>query len=112
LLVLLGANEMIDVRQVAEWKQIYEELYYVSILEQELVFRPIGREEYKEVILMDLALGEFQEHLCQRTMIYPNDYDFTKGIAGVAVVLPDAILDASGLHIDQAEEILNAHREE
>ncbi len=103
---------MINVKQIAEWKQIYEELYHVSILEQDFIFRPIGREEYKEVILMDLDLGQFQEHICERTMIYPNDYDFSNGIAGVAVVLSDAILDASGLHLNQAEEILNACREE
>ncbi len=103
---------MVNIKQIAEWKQIYEELYHVSILEKDFVFRPIGREEYKEVILMDLDLGKFQEHICQRTMIYPDDYDFSNGIAGVAVVLSDAILDASGLHLNQAEEILNVCRNE
>lgn len=103
---------MIDINQIIEWKQAYGDIYQMEILEQHFIFRPLGREEYKEIILMDLDLGEFQETICFSAMIYPNDYDYTRGIAGVAEILSDGILDASGLHLGQAKVLLDSYREE
>ena len=103
---------MISIDDILQWKQAYGELYQMQIQEQHFIFRPLGREEYRQIILMDLDLGEFQETICFQAVIYPEDYDYSKGIAGIAEVLCDAILDASGLHIGQAKELLDAYRQE
>src|SRR5690606_31620658 len=103
---------MIDITDILQWKQEYGEIYQTEILGRHYIFRPIGREEYKRIILMDLELGEFQETICFQAIIYPKDYDYTKGIAGIAEVLSDSILDASGLHVGQAVDLLAQYREE
>jgi len=101
---------MIGIDDILKWKHMYGEIYQMQILDQHFIFRPVGREEYKQIILYDLELGEFQEAICQKATIYPEDYDYSKGIAGIAEVLCDAILDASGLHIGQAKELLEQFR--
>jgi hypothetical protein len=103
---------MIDLNNILEWKQNYGDIYQMQIQEQHFIFRPIGREEYKEIIFLDLDLGEFQEAICFQSVIYPEEYDFSKGIAGISEVLSDSILDTSGLHIGQAKLLLDDFRVE
>lgn len=103
---------MIDINRILEWKQTFGDIYQMAILEQHFIFRPIGREEYKQLILMDLNVGEFQEALCFQSIIYPEDYDYSKGAAGIAEIMSDVILDASGLHEGQAPQLIQEFREE
>ena len=103
---------MIEINDILEWKQAYGEIFQMQIQEEHYIFKAIGREEYKQIILMNLTLGEFQEALCFNTVIYPTEYDFSNGIAGIAEVLSDAILDASGLHEGQSLELISSYREE
>lgn len=103
---------MIDFNDVLQWKMEYGELYQMQIQEQHFIFRPLGREEYKHIVIMDLELGDFQEAICFQAMIYPQEYDYTKGIAGIAEVVSDAILDVSGLHMGQAKILLEDFRSE
>lgn len=103
---------MDSIQQILEWKRDYGDVFQLVIGEREFVYRPIGREEYKQIILMDLDLGEFQEMICSLGVIYPEVYDYTKGVAGIAAVLSDAILDASGLLDGQAGELLQEFQEE
>lgn len=103
---------MIDINNILEWKQAYGDIYQMEILGQHFIFRALGREEYKGIVLMDLELGEFQEAICFASIIYPQDFDYTKGIAGIAEVMSDGILDASGLHLGQAKELLDNFRDE
>jgi hypothetical protein len=103
---------MIDINNILQWKHTYGEIYQMEILGQHFIFRALGREEYKGIVLMDLELGDFQEAICFSSIIYPDNYDYTRGIAGVAEVLSDGILDASGLHMGQAKELLDNYRDE
>ncbi|PVC75072.1 hypothetical protein C2I27_04085 [Priestia megaterium] len=103
---------MIDINHILEWKQTFGDIYQMEILGQHFIFRALGREEYKNIIMHDLSLGEFQEAICFSSIIYPDDYDYTKGIAGVAEVLSDGILDVSGLLLGQAKELLDEYRQE
>jgi hypothetical protein len=103
---------MIDFNEVLQWKQEFGDIYQVQVEEHQFIFRPIGREEYKQIVLMDLELGEFQEVICFQSTLYPSDYDYTVGIGGIAEVLSDAILDASGLHVGQAKSLLSDFRED
>lgn len=103
---------MITIEMLLEWKQQYEAIFQMTIQEQTFIFHPLGREEYKQIVMMDLELGEFQEAICFNSMIHPEDYDFTKGMAGVAEVLSEVILEASGLQVGQAPQLLMEFREE
>lgn len=100
-----------DINNILEWKQQFGEVYMIEVLDQQFFFRPLGREEYKEIIMLDLDLGEFQEAICYQTIIYP-EYEFSTGIAGVAEIISDGILDISGLHLGQAKELLDQFRDE
>ncbi|QHW35658.1 hypothetical protein GZH47_32690 (plasmid) [Paenibacillus rhizovicinus] len=99
-------------RQIQKWKNKYDDVYKVPVLEFEFYFRPLGREEYRQVIIQDLPIGDFQEAICAAAMLEPADFDFGHGRAGFAETLCDLILDASGLHMGQAQQILNEFREE
>lgn len=101
---------MININDILQWKQQFGDIYQMEIQEQHFIFRPLGREEYKQVVMMDLELGEFQEMICLQAMIHPDDYDYSKGIAGIAEVISDAVLDASGLHMGQAKQLLDDFR--
>jgi hypothetical protein len=103
---------MVDINNILEWKQAYGDIYQMEILGQHFIFRSLGREEYKGIVLMDLELGDFQEAICFSAIIYPEQYDYSRGIAGIAEVLSDGVLDASGLHLGQAKELLDGFREE
>ncbi|MDR5047735.1 hypothetical protein FNE59_19670 [Bacillus thuringiensis] len=105
-------NEELTINNLIEWKQQFGDIYQLDILEQTYIFRALGREEYKEIVLLDLDLGEFQEVICSQVVIYPYDYDYSVGIAGIAEILSDGILDVSGLHLQQAKELLDQYREE
>ncbi|HDX9673991.1 TPA: hypothetical protein ROY08_001248 [Bacillus cereus] len=105
-------NEELTINNLIEWKQQFGDIYQLDILEQTYIFRALGREEYKEIVLLDLDLGEFQEVICSQVVIYPYDYDYSVGVAGIAEILSDGILDVSGLHLQQAKELLDQYREE
>jgi hypothetical protein len=105
-------------QKILEWKKQHEEVYQMTIADKEnefcylFIFRAIGREEYKQLLFDGLELGEFQEILCQKAVLYPDNYDFSKGLAGIADVLSSAIMDVSGLHVNQSVELLEQFRAE
>lgn len=103
---------MININDILQWKQEFGDIFQMEILGRHFIFRPLGREEYKQIIILDLELGDFQEAICFQAMIYPNDYDYSRGIAGVAEIMSDAILDSSGLHMGQAKQLLDEFRAE
>jgi len=103
---------MVTLDELMEWKKHYDEIYQVEIHEQNYIFRALGREEYKQLVLMDLSLGENQEVICFSSVLYPQEYDFSSGIAGIAEVLADFVLDVSGLHTNQALELIGGFRQE
>ncbi|MCD7910954.1 hypothetical protein KC480_05365 [Bacillus velezensis] len=106
---------MIEENYILKLKQSYEEVYKLQIKDQEVdtfVFRPIGREEYKQIVVLDLDLGDFQERICSECVLYPQNYDFSKGKAGIGEVISHGILNVSGLLPKQAEEMLMYCRSE
>lgn len=106
---------MIEENSILEFKQSYEEVYQIQIKDQEsntFIFRPIGREEYKQIVVLDLDLGDYQEMICSQCVLYPENYDFSKGRAGIGEVVAHAILDVSGLLKQQAPEMLEQFRTE
>ncbi|MBO3794274.1 hypothetical protein [Bacillus subtilis] len=106
---------MVEENSILKFKQSYEEVYQIQIKDQEpstFIFRPIGREEYKQVVVLDLDLGDYQEIICSQCVLYPENYDFSKGRAGIAEVVAHSILDVSGLLPQQADEMLEQFRAE
>jgi hypothetical protein len=101
---------MVTARQIQKWKNKYDEVFKVPILDTEFYFRPLSREEYREIVTQELPIGEFQEAVCGIGVLWPAGFDFAHGKAGFADTLFDIILDVSGLHVGQAQVILNECR--
>jgi hypothetical protein len=97
---------------IQQWKQMYEAVYSITILNQDFIFRVIGREEYKAILEQDLSIGQFQEEICRVAVLYPQDFDYREGLAGIAETLSNAILEMSGLHQGQAKALLDQYRDE
>lgn len=95
-----------------KYKAMNETVYQIEFENLIFIFRPLGRLEYAEIALEELDEGEMQEAICQESVLYPKDYDFTKGLAGIPEVLSENILDASGLKQGQIFDILMDYREE
>jgi hypothetical protein len=97
---------------VIHFKSNYEEVYLVELLDQEFVFRVVGREEYKAILDACEDLSDVQETLCQTAVLYPDGYDFIDNVAGLAETISNFILDASGLTEGQAKGLLEQYRQE
>lgn len=104
-------NEELALR-IQEWKAFYEDIFMIDLIESSFIFRALGREEYKQILMMDLGIPEFQEEICRVGILFPEDFDFNKFTAGGPEILSDLIIDASGLHEKQAGALLDEYREE
>ncbi|WP_143089129.1 hypothetical protein [Paenibacillus sp. UNC496MF] len=94
------------------YKSIYEEVFLLNLLEQQFVFRVIGREEYKAILAENEQLSDVQEAMCKAAVVYPADYDFLDNVAGLAETISNFILDASGLQEGQAKGLLDQYRQD
>lgn len=93
-------------------KEKYEDVFEVEIANRIFIFRALGRIEYATIVMQNYELGDFQEKICEVATIYPTGNNFGEGLAGVAEILSDFIIDASGSHAGQIFDILMEHREE
>lgn len=104
--------------KILEWKEMYEEVYQVNLIDKDkenvfsFIFHTLGREEYKSLIRDDVDEVQFQEIICYHAVLYPDDYDFSNGLAGIPEILSDIIIETSGLHLGQAKQILDHFREQ
>lgn len=97
---------------IDEFKSKYDEVFEIEILDQKFIFRSLGRTEYATIAIRELDLGEYQEEICKAATLYPFNYNFSIGKAGIAECLSDAIIDATGAHEGQIFDILIDHRME
>lgn len=95
-----------------KYKKKYENIYRLDFEEVSFIFRPLGRLEYAEIALEELGEAEMQETVCRAAILYPTDYDYESGLAGIPEVLSENILDASGLKQGQIFDILMDYRDE
>lgn len=96
----------------AKYKKKYENIYQLEFDEITFIFRPLGRLEYAEIALEELGEAEMQEAICRNGVLYPLDYNYEYGLAGIPEVLAENILDASGLKQGQIFDILMSYRDE
>jgi hypothetical protein len=97
--------------KIKEWKEKYEDIYAVNILDEIYYYRSINREEYKEIYIKNLDTSEYQEQVAILGVLWPEKIDF-ESAGGLAESLCTLILDCSYLNSNQAKEILNQFREE
>jgi hypothetical protein len=92
--------------QIAMWKEQFGEVYLISFdLEENFVWRPITRLEYKNIIQQAKDDSHYQEMVVQRCVLYPQigPEHLTAGKAGTVPTLHAVIMEGSNfLEPDQA----------
>ena len=106
-------------KKIKKWKKEHGDIYMIGIngededAPQAFIFRTLGREEYKYLFLHFINdMAEFQERVCEIATLYPKNYDFPNGVAGVPETLSNMILDSSGFAEGQALQLLAQYREQ
>lgn len=89
------------VAQVETWKKELGQIYMTEFDEGEVfIWRALTRKEFKEIMKVDGADSMYrEERVCEKCMVWPEDYDFmamTIGKAGVPTVLSEQIMEKSG----------------
>lgn len=82
------------------------QLIYLNLYGSEFVFRTLTRKEYQTLLRVALEEDEFQDHVCQTALIYPEDFEFEYSpFAGLAPEASFHIVKQSGFtNMDQIFE--------
>lgn len=92
-------------------KHIDFDLLYVMVEDQEFIFRSLTREEYREIISIITTDLEFEDAVCQCTLVYPNEYDFAESyLPGLSTNITSQIVQMS--HINNVDGILSVYEVE
>ncbi len=86
--------------KVEEWKSLYGSVFMTEVDEDIFVWRTITRTEYKEILKLKQADALYrEERICEKCVLWPEDYDFLQmgqGGAGVPSLLAEQVMDKSG----------------
>jgi hypothetical protein len=90
-----------SIDQVEEWKKQYGKIYMTEIDEGDVfIWRSLTRKEFKDIMKVEGADALYrEERVCERTVIWPETYDFTSmavGKAGVPTLISEQVMDKSG----------------
>lgn len=107
------ANTTISKAQIEEWKAEYGYVYKTMDGKKPIIYRPIRRDEYRQLMLStDIPiedendpekrferLSKRQVGICEITVLYPEAEELSKMLenkAGLASTLSNEIMDYSG----------------
>lgn len=93
-------------------KEEYKTIFIYQFGEQVFIYRPIGRKEYKDLILNpQLTDQEKEERECSICTLWPENYDFSNcEEAGLPTELSKAIEENSYLSEERRQLVLSQHR--
>lgn len=103
-------EESLD-KLIPEWKKQFGRVYKNTIDEVEVIWRPIRRGEYRELLNISTDENEDafflrQETTCKMAVLYPTDItNLIEQKAGIATVLSEEILAKSGFDISRTEAL-------
>lgn len=87
--------------QVEEWKGLYGQVYFTEFEDGDVfLFRALNRKEFKDIMSIESADALYrEERVCERCVIWPEDYNFlsmTTGKAGVPSLISEQVMEMSG----------------
>lgn len=100
-------DKLIDDDMLILLKEQFGKVFKSEFSIGSFAWRILGRKEYKEITEDDkLTIFAREEAICTKCVLAPEGFDFTNGAAGVATVLSEQIMDASGfLALSRPQEI-------
>lgn len=96
---------------IPEWKKEFGRLYKNTVDDIEIIWRPIKRREYRELLSISTDGNEDafflrQEKTCTMAVLYPNNIvELIEQRAGLASVLSEEILAKSGFDLSETEAL-------
>lgn len=81
---------------VQRLKRKHRRIYSTIVGSLLLIWRPLGRQEYREILQLAEGEHDLQERICQVAVLWPEDLDFRTYVAGVPSVLAPQIKEQSG----------------
>lgn len=103
-------EESLDVL-IPKWKKELGRIYKNTVDDIEIIWRPIKRKEYRELLNIsseekDDAFFLRQEKTCSMAVLYPKNIDeLMEQRAGLASVLSEEILAKSGFDLSETEAL-------
>lgn len=101
-------EEVLDAKlqkNIDKWKKQYKHIYKnVLDVNEFIIWRPLNRKEYKEIVTTkDLSLLDSQELTVKKVLLYPsNAEELIDARAGIATILSEEILENSGFNISKS----------
>lgn len=103
-------NSIQEVINEANEKEIL--FFSVTIAGETFLYRPLSRLEFKEIMRNDELNDEDKEDLiCERCLLYPQNYDLRNCIAGIPTKLYEDIIEKSALDALSVLSLINHGRE-
>ena len=85
------------------------DVIYLYICGKEFVFRTLGIKEYYDIKKCIDTQADFEDAVCQSTLLYPDEYSFSDGLAGIPTIATEHIIKASGIEdIDIVMDRMNS----
>lgn len=104
---------MLNQYQLNYLKELHDghQLIHYTLREHEFVFRTLNPKEYQAVLNLTDDEEEFQDAVCQMSILYPEDYNFEHSpLAGVSQIMAPIIIEQSGY--TTIDEIFDCYEEE
>lgn len=91
----------------------YGTIYWNTLDDQIFIYRPLGRLEYKQLLVSEVSELEKEDVICKACLLYPENYNFDNCLAGIPTELSKLILKNSFLDsLESKQLIINYHRNE
>lgn len=108
-------NQAVDLGKIIKkFKEKYNNIYIFQFEEEVIIYRAVGRKEYRELILNEtLDSPEKEEILCSLVTLYPEGYDFTNcQYGGLPTKLAAEIVKNSYISQEDRGKVLSYYRSE
>ena len=96
-------------------KEKYGDIYYVSMLGYEFVWRLLSRKEFQWIDSIpeeEMSEEEKEDMVCEMCILYPTSFTFDDKPAGIVTTLATFIISESGFYPEEANQMLEQHRHE
>lgn len=93
-------------RLLEEFQKEYDNIYWNTIEDMTFIYRPIGRNEYKDLLKQDMSAIEIEDIVCETCLLYPKNFDFESCPAGIPTELFKLILKNSFLDSIESKKLI------
>lgn len=106
-------EETMEEKIIKELKKKYKYLYKNIIEGETIIWKPLNRKDYREVLKItdedkDMTIALREEHIVKNCVVYPSIDKITTLLeekAGIAITLSEEIMNKSGFEVSKTESV-------